>query len=128
MEPPVVGSPVTEIIGVYDADSTLIGEIRYWVGARFGRAHCSLCDLTHGLFTRKRDWAECSMSLGVPVVTHHRDDAPADVLAAAAALPVVMARTPSGLVTILDPARLAALDGSTEKFVAFLRDWVSGSA
>lgn len=127
MEPPIIGSSVIEIIGVYDADSTLLGEIRYWVGARLGRTHCSLCDLTHGLFTRKREWAECSMSLGVPVVTHHRDDAPADVLAAASSLPVVMTRTASGLVTVLDAGQLADLDGSTHDFVEFLESLVSGA-
>lgn len=125
MEPPIVGSAVTEIIGVYDADSTVLGEIRYWVGARLGRTHCSLCDLTHGLFTRKREWAECSLSLGVPVVTRHRDDAPADVLAATSSLPAVVARTASGLVTILDAGQLAGLDGSTRRFVEFLEEWIS---
>ena len=48
---------------MYDADHTLIGEVSYWVGARLGRRHCALCDITHGLFTPKRDWTECRASL-----------------------------------------------------------------
>jgi len=47
---------VRELIGVYDADGTLLGEARYWIGARLGRAHCALCDITHGLFTERADW------------------------------------------------------------------------
>ena len=31
---------VRELIGVYDADGTLIGEVRYRIGARLGRTHC----------------------------------------------------------------------------------------
>ena len=34
----------------------LVGEARYWIGARLGRAHCALCDITHGLFTERDDW------------------------------------------------------------------------
>ncbi len=40
---------VVRLIGVYDADGTLRGELGYWVGARLGRRHCSLCDITHAL-------------------------------------------------------------------------------
>jgi hypothetical protein len=39
--------PVRRLVGVYDADGTLRGEVGYWVGARLGRAHCALCDITH---------------------------------------------------------------------------------
>lgn len=119
---------ISEIIGIYDADSSLVGEIRYWIGARIGRAHCSLCDLTHGLFTKKREWTECSASLGVPVVTFHRDDAPADVLAAAASLPIVMARTATGLVTVFDSARLESMGGSTARFAELLTRWVDDNS
>jgi hypothetical protein len=39
---------VVRLVGVYDADGTPRGEIAYWVGARLGRTHCALCDITHG--------------------------------------------------------------------------------
>jgi len=64
--PVAMTSNVTEFIGVYDADSTLIGEVSYWIGARLGRTHCSLCELTHGLFTQKSEWKACAKELSVP--------------------------------------------------------------
>ena len=39
---------IVRLIGVYDANGTLSGELAYWIGARLGRRHCSLCDITHG--------------------------------------------------------------------------------
>ena len=36
---------VRELIGVYDADGTLLGEARYWIGARLGQTHRALCDI-----------------------------------------------------------------------------------
>ena len=108
-------------VGVYDADSTVVGELSYWIGARFGRRHCSLCELTHGLFTMKGEWKECAANLGVPFVTHHRNDAPDDVLAVAAgSFPVVMARTTRGLEVVLDRDALEEFAGSTAGFVTWL--------
>lgn len=112
-----MGHSVNEFIGVYDADSTLLGEVSYWIGARLGRTHCSLCDLTHGLFTKKSEWTQCEMSLSVPIRFFHRNDAPADVLAAASgSFPVVLARTSSGLTIVLDRQQLDELDGSATAF------------
>ena len=111
---------IIEFIGVYDADSTVIGEVSYWIKARFGAAHCALCDITHGLFAPKREWKECSLSLSVPFRTHHRNDAPDDVLRAAPGFPVVMARRENGLETVFDRHDLDAFDGSASAFVQAL--------
>lgn len=114
---------IVEFVGVYDADSTLVGEISYWVGARLGRTHCSLCDVTHGLFSVKSEWKECSRRLSVPIRFFHRNDAPSDVLDAAKGIfPLVLARTDGGLSTVLTPADLDELQGSTERFTQRLLD------
>lgn len=117
------GNPVTEFVGVYDADSTLLGEVSYWIGARLGTRHCSLCELTHGLFTVRNEWKECRRALSVPVVTYHRNDAPADVLGAAAGrFPVVLARTSGSLEVVLGPDDLEGFGGDTELFAARLAE------
>src|SRR6478735_10675397 len=67
---------IVRLIGVYDADGTVRGELAYWVGARLGRAHCALCDITHGLIRERADWKACRASLPVPFDTFHRDDQP----------------------------------------------------
>jgi hypothetical protein len=121
-----VATQVEEFIGVYDADGTIVGEVSYWIGARLGRTHCSLCELTHGLFTVKREWRECSLALGVPFTTWHRNDAPAEVLAVAAgSYPVVLARDASGLRVVLDAAELETFGGDTTRFVDRLRELAS---
>lgn len=116
---------IVEVIGVYDADSTLIGEVSYWIGARLGRTHCSLCELTHGLFRVKSEWVECSRSLGVPVTTYHRNDAPADVLAAAPEFPILMVRHTDGLRVAAGRDDLERFAGSTSDFVAWLHATVT---
>lgn len=112
----MVPDTVRELIGVYDADGTLLGEARYWVGARLGRAHCALCDITHGLFTERDDWRRCRDQLDVGFTTYHRNDAPAEVLAAGSRAPFVLARTDHGLVALLGPEELDACTGNVEAF------------
>ena len=117
-------SNVTEFIGVYDADSTLIGEVSYWIGARLGRTHCSLCELTHGLFTQKSEWKACTKGLSVPFHTFHRNDAPVDVLTAInGSFPSVLIRTNDGLSVILTKNALDSFDGNTTEFARWLSDY-----
>ena len=108
---------VNRLIGVYDADHTLRGEVAYWIGARLGRRHCSLCDITHGAVREKGAWKECREGLPVPFDTHHRDDQPAEVRAAVPTAPVVVAITDDGVVPLLGPADLERCDGSVDRLV-----------
>ena len=121
-------SDITELIGVYDADSTLLGEISYWVGARIGTTHCSLCELTHGLFTKKSEWKQCADSLTVPFRLFHRDDAPDDVLVALAGeFPAVLQRTTEGLKVILAKDELERFDGHTSDFAEWITKYLTTS-
>lgn len=116
-----MGQKISEFVGVYDADSTLIGELSYWVGARLGKTHCSLCELTHGLFSQKSEWKQCARSLSIPFRTFHRNDAPADVLAQLnGSFPAVLTRTENGLEVVLTREQLENFDGSTERFSQWL--------
>lgn len=111
-------NPIIEFIGIYDADSTLRGEISYWIGARIGRTHCSLCEITHGIFTQKKQWTQCASELSVPFLTFHRNDAPADVLESAQGkFPIVLARTSHSLTVAFTPEELRTFDGSERAFV-----------
>jgi len=105
---------VQRLIGVYDADGTVLGELSYFVRARLGRAHCALCDITHGLLRERADWRAFRAGLPVPFETFHRDDQPPAVREAArAATPVVVAETADGdHVVLLGPEDLEACAGS----------------
>lgn len=107
---------VRELIGVYDADATLWGELSYWVGARLGQRHCSLCDITHGLFTEKREWQACRSELGVTFTTFHRNDQPDDIRACLGThLPAIAARTDEGVYVFVTADELEACGGEAEK-------------
>lgn len=115
---------MAKLIGVYDADATLLGEVSYWIGARFGVRHCSLCDITHSLFREKSQWRECQSrlesDLHVEIETFHRNDQPDDVRACIdGKYPAVVMRGDDGVVSMfMNASEIEACGASPENFAA----------
>jgi hypothetical protein len=110
---------IVQLVGVYNADGTLRGELAYFIGARLGRRHCSLCDITHGKVFERRDWRECRATLDVDLVTVHRDEAAPQVVEALnGRFPGVVAVTERGAVVLLGPEELEECSGSPEALIA----------
>jgi hypothetical protein len=114
---------VTGLVGVYDADGSLLGEAAYVWGRMRGTRHCALCDITHGRVRRKAAWDRMVAGLGVPVELLHLDELPPDVAAATAesGVPVLLARTAEGLRPLVGAAELDGLDGSVDRLGDLLR-------
>ncbi len=112
-----------EIVGVYDADGGLRGELAYVLGKAVGATHCALCDITHGsvAVTGRRGWKELRRRL--PIRAVHRDERDPELAAATGdALPCVVALTDAGVVPLLSPADLDACGGALEVFEQRLHD------
>jgi hypothetical protein len=107
---------------VYDADATIWGELSYWIGARLGRRHCSLCDITHGMFVERSDWQAARTTLAVPFATYHRNDMPDAVRSLGAALPAVFAETTDRTVLLLDHETVASCAASPERLIDAVND------
>jgi hypothetical protein len=115
---------LVRLVGVYDADGTPWGEVAYWVGARFGRRHCSLCEITHGSIRQRPEWVACRDRLPARFETYHRNDQPDLVRdAAGGRAPVVVAVTDAGRhELLLTPEALDACEGSIEQLIAAIED------
>lgn len=116
---------VARLVGVYDADGGLRGEVAYVVGHLLGRTECALCDITHSSVRRKRAWDALVASLPVALVTVHRNELPAEIVTAVSAdrLPAVYAvRADGSAVEFVGREELRRLDGSVEAFGALVRE------
>ena len=111
---------INRLIGVYNANGTLSGELAYFVGKRLGRAHCALCDITHGLVRERKDWQACRSRLPVPFDTFHLDDVPPAVRAAFDGAPVVLAQTPDDVTVLLTSDELESCHADPERLIAAL--------
>lgn len=109
------GTPTAEALsltGVYHADGSLLGELRYVIGARLGRAHCSLCDITHGALREKASWRGVRAELPLPFTAVHLDERSADERAASEGrTPCVLVHTEDGPELLLGPEQLEACAG-----------------
>ena len=80
-----------KVVGIYNADGGLAGELRYAVDKIRGRSDCGLCDLTHGWNAfGKRSWRDACRASPVPIELIHRDKATESQLAVAGSLPAVL--------------------------------------
>lgn len=112
-----------QLIGIYDADATVIGEVSYWIGARLGIRHCSLCDVTHGLIAEKASWRRCREELPLPFVTFHRNDMPNDVRAVIGdALPTIVVRRNGVVTTLLSSHEIESVEGIPEELVRLISE------
>jgi hypothetical protein len=109
------------LVGIYNADGTLLGELSYVVRKYTGRGHCELCDITHGTVRRKPGWDAACARAGLDIELLHRDEATADQLSAAGELPAVITLDGGAWVRVMGPSELGACNGDPARFVAHLR-------
>ena len=109
---------IVELTGVYDADGSLSGEISYWIGARLGRRHCALCDITHGLVRTKPEWRRQLDHLPVGFTAVHLDErSPAVAAASRGKEPCVVAVREDGSAdVVIDRQQLEACEGDPASF------------
>jgi hypothetical protein len=113
---------IERLTGVYHADGGLAGELRYGLGKLLGGAHCSLCDLTHGVVREREDWRELVQRLGVPVTLVHMNERDEDIARLSdRSTPCVIAHADGGLRLLLGPAELDACGGDLAAFEQRLR-------
>jgi hypothetical protein len=108
---------VDRILGVYNADGGIVGELKYIVGHVLGTVHCALCDITHSPIRRKREWDALVAELEIPVDLRHLNELDDRERAAVGdSAPVVLVDRDGTLEPLLDAAALDALDGSVSAF------------
>lgn len=117
--------PIERLTFVYDADGTLAGELRYWFGTLFGAAHCSLCDVTHTRWGRRREFRGCEQRLGLPIEYLHRNDLDSAVRASVGPMPVVLGHSGDRIEVLLDATQLSLLAGDVPAFEAALHDAIA---
>jgi hypothetical protein len=116
------GRTVDELIGVYNADSGVIGELRYAARKLTGRGHCALCDITHRGTRQRPEWFRACAELSAPITLLHLNDRPEPVRAASdGAVPCLIARVGTELILVLGPADLEGCGADVDEFERRLR-------
>ena len=116
-----------ELVGVYHADGSLVGELRYLWGKFRGTAHCALCDITHATVREKAAFKACRSRLPIPLRVLHLDERSEDLIEATEGrTPCVVGKAPDGWQMVLDAQTLDACKSSVECFERQLRLRLAG--
>ena len=110
-----------QVIGVYNADGSIIGEIKYLLGKMRGTAHCALCDITHRGVSKKREWKELEVGQDFDFELLHLDEQDDELRSfTEGRTPCVLTRTEEGFVMLLGDEELEGCGKSVEKFSQLL--------
>jgi hypothetical protein len=115
------------LIGVYNADGGVVGELKYFFGHLVGIAKCELCDITHSPIRRKASFdrlaEELKSEYGLDfALLHLNERTEAETKASAAKEPCVLAEYPDGsLGMFLDRQELRVVDGDVDRFAKLVR-------
>jgi hypothetical protein len=114
---------ISELVGVYDADGGLVGEVAYVWGRLRGTRHCGLCDITHSTVRRKAEWDRMAARLPVPVRLLHLNELDDGLRASLATMraPVVLGRDGARWRELVGAAELDAMNGSVGALETALR-------
>jgi hypothetical protein len=109
-----------KLIGIYDADGGVVGELRYVIGHLRGTAECSLCDITHGKLKRKSQWDRCVTERSLDVELLHRNELTDAQRGAATELPCVLIETTAGIELLVGATLLRSCAGEVDAFGAMI--------
>ena len=117
------------LYAIYDADGSLVGELRYLVDKFLGRADCALCDLSHGWHPAgKRAWRQ-RQGATTQLSWLHRDAVPHHVLVhVSESLPCIAMDTNGCVDILISKDQLARCEGDFMIFEQLLAQKLQGLA
>jgi hypothetical protein len=117
----------TRLVGVYNADGGIVGELKYFFGHLIGIAKCELCDVTHSPIRRKASFDKLASDLKAEFglefdLKHLNERTESETRASSGQEPCVLAQYADGsLGMFLDRAELAMVKGDVAKFEGLVR-------
>ncbi len=100
------------LIGVYDTNGGLLGELAYLTGRLLGIAHCALCEITNDASGEKPAFEATRRSIGMPLELTHRNEVSGELRGLVEGrTPCVVGETDEGFEVLLGRADLEACRG-----------------
>lgn len=116
------------VYAIYDAESTILGELRYLTSKVTGRSSCALCDLSHGWQPLgKRVW-RARTGLARELLWVHRDEVPTELLTVVSGkLPCIVSVEGELSTIIITREQLNACEGNFHQFEELLERSFGGA-
>ncbi len=117
-----------EIIGIYNAYSGILGELKYTIGKIMGTTHCALCEITHGWHPLgKAEWRQEIKWWGNLKNLHINDQPPEMKAITQGQTPCIVLAKQKHVEIIVTSQQLKACDGNVQAMLNLIRDTLSQS-
>ena len=114
------------IVGIYNADGSILGELNFAIGKVTGKSDCGLCDLTHGWNPLgKLSWRNACSASSIEIELVHRDELTSDQTEAAGDLPAVIALLDGTWRKLMSGEEISSFKGNSSGFLAEIERLVS---
>ena len=112
--------------GIFNADSSLLSELRYSVRKLFGRNNCSLCEISYGWNPfGKKDWKRACSASPIRIELIHRDEAKPAQLKALNNLPAFILCSDDVWVELMNADTIAAFTDRPAELIEKLNHLLS---
>jgi len=110
-----------KIYCIYNAEGSIKGGLKYLYEKYFKDIKCSMCDITHGVFTQKKKWTNnCSASI-LNIKCLHLDELQKDIKDLVInEAPCVVAQVNSTNKIVINSKELANMGGDIDSFFSHL--------
>jgi hypothetical protein len=123
-----MGAEIVRLIGVYNGDGGIRGQVAHAFGKFRGTTSCALCDITYRGVRKNPEWSDVACATGVPFDLVHLNERSAEVATFTAnESPCVVAETTEGLTMLLRANDFTGLSGDAGAFLVALRSAVDAS-
>ena len=112
---------IDKLIGIYNANGSITGEISFLFGKLTGQTQCALCDISHGPFKKKSAFSRAQQTLGIPFEILHLDELDATLCSFKQYAPCVVAIRGSECSILISKAELARCDSDVGRFFDSLK-------
>ncbi len=117
---------MTHIIGVYNADGSVLGELKFTIGKITGKSDCGLCDLTHGWNPfGKPSWRNACSASSAEIELIHRDEMTSTQIQVAGDLPAVIVQLGETWRKLMSAEDISSFKGNSSGFLAEINRLVS---
>ena len=119
---------MTRIIGVYNADGSIFGELQFAINKLIGKTSCGLFDLTHGWNPfGKASWKHACSSSNVEIELLHRNELTSEQYEAAGDLPAVIIGNTGEWKKIMSADDILSFSGNASGFLTQIEILMGGA-
>ena len=107
-----------KVVGIYNAEGSLWGELSYVSKKLLGLTQCSLCDLTHGWSPReKRSWREACSRSHVNITLLHLDELSDEQRSAFKQAPTLLVEVNNSWQVLMGSEDISAFKNEPDRFL-----------